>query len=445
MNDRPRVWPGAIASLCLGALLLGQPADSVSAAEVARKTGESAQAFCERVEKALSEAAPPDTVRLLSRFILSYPEEISNAHSGPSSISLTMRSGAEVLFEDFQEKNYEQRLENPDLADTLFDAYPPAIDLERWPENLDPGRYRNDTFLKAVYGDSQAAVRDNLETVDFLGQPLPFNSRNGAAEALRRVARDLTVPKASNPERFGPYLTELGGTFNWRVIAGTNRLSAHSYGISIDLNPSLGGYWRWETGDGLSKVKFRRDYPAEIVSAFERQGFIWGGKWYHFDLMHFEYRPEFFASLEPPQSIGHASSTGSTPAPVSAPMEPVETIVRFSFPATGDKGAIQVRVEASNPPQWVIVRLSSNDGQETEIFRGPTLAGLAMKTEVPLPEPGRQEIERRFLTAERARVVASGGSVEEFDRQHFSDPIRNAQTPELRRFYESVWKEQPRP
>jgi hypothetical protein len=32
--------------------------------------------------------------------------------------------------------------------------------------------------------------------------------------------------------------------------------------------------------------------PQEIVDIFERHGFIWGGKWYHYDTMHFEYRPE---------------------------------------------------------------------------------------------------------------------------------------------------------
>jgi peptidoglycan LD-endopeptidase CwlK len=25
---------------------------------------------------------------------------------------------------------------------------------------------------------------------------------------------------------------------------------------------------------------------------FEKHGFIWGAKWYHYDTMHFEYRPE---------------------------------------------------------------------------------------------------------------------------------------------------------
>jgi peptidoglycan L-alanyl-D-glutamate endopeptidase CwlK len=30
----------------------------------------------------------------------------------------------------------------------------------------------------------------------------------------------------------------------------------------------------------------------EIVRIFEKHGFVWGGKWYHYDTMHFEYRPE---------------------------------------------------------------------------------------------------------------------------------------------------------
>ena len=36
----------------------------------------------------------------------------------------------------------------------------------------------------------------------------------------------------------------------------------------------------------------QKTFPSAIVSLFEDNGFIWGGKWEHFDLMHFEYRPE---------------------------------------------------------------------------------------------------------------------------------------------------------
>ena len=33
----------------------------------------------------------------------------------------------------------------------------------------------------------------------------------------------------------------------------------------------------------------------DIVRIFEKHGFIWGGRWYHYDTMHFEYRPEMIA------------------------------------------------------------------------------------------------------------------------------------------------------
>ena len=41
-----------------------------------------------------------------------------------------------------------------------------------------------------------------------------------------------------------------------------------------------------------NKIFDKNKIPFEIVEIFERHGFIWGGKWYHYDTMHFEYRPE---------------------------------------------------------------------------------------------------------------------------------------------------------
>ncbi len=49
------------------------------------------------------------------------------------------------------------------------------------------------------------------------------------------------------------------------------------------------------TGAGLAigeTPRWRNRIPVEIVRIFERHGFIWGGAWYHYDTMHFEYRPE---------------------------------------------------------------------------------------------------------------------------------------------------------
>jgi len=56
----------------------------------------------------------------------------------------------------------------------------------------------------------------------------------------------------------------------------------------IDINVKYSAYWRWNKG----KYRYRNSIPYAIVKAFEDNGFIWGGKWYHYDTMHFEYRPE---------------------------------------------------------------------------------------------------------------------------------------------------------
>ena len=145
-------------------------------------------------------------------------------------------------------------------------------------------------FFKAVYGEDNKAVRVNLIDVAWLpggaGKSLRFNKQAGAAEALEQVSRAL----ARLPDRFDKYLTPTAGTFNWRAIAGTYRLSAHAFGIAIDINPQFGDYWRWRPMK--TTREHRNRIPFEIVDIFEANGFIWGGKWYHFDTLHFEYRPE---------------------------------------------------------------------------------------------------------------------------------------------------------
>ena len=88
--------------------------------------------------------------------------------------------------------------------------------------------------------------------------------------------------------------------WSWRNIAGTQSRSNHSYGIAIDILPrSFGGkhaYWLWTSRDGIDWWTIphnKRWHPPDaVIKAFEKFGFIWGGKWLQFDTIHFEYRPE---------------------------------------------------------------------------------------------------------------------------------------------------------
>jgi hypothetical protein len=73
-------------------------------------------------------------------------------------------------------------------------------------------------------------------------------------------------------------------------------MSMHSFGMTIDINVSYSNYWRWsvrdKSEDSPTLIPYKNRIPVEIVEIFEKHGFIWGGKWYHYDTMHFEYRPE---------------------------------------------------------------------------------------------------------------------------------------------------------
>ena len=96
------------------------------------------------------------------------------------------------------------------------------------------------------------------------------------------------------PSEIKAFALHPSGVFNYRKISNTNRLSVHSFGIAIDLNIKDSHYWIWDKAKG--NMKYKNKIPFEIVEIFEKHGFIWGGRWYHYDTMHFEYRPELLAN-----------------------------------------------------------------------------------------------------------------------------------------------------
>jgi hypothetical protein len=145
---------------------------------------------------------------------------------------------------------------------------------------------RIEALLDATYGASAAAVEAALVPVAIAGKQLRVHGK--VAPPFERVARRLADAVKDAPA-LGKLLASFGGTFAWRTIAGTGRRSAHSWGIAIDLDPARAEYWR----DGsIERPTWKNRVPQAIVDAFEAEGFIWGGRWFHYDTMHFEYRPE---------------------------------------------------------------------------------------------------------------------------------------------------------
>ncbi len=199
---------------------------------------------------------------------------------------LELSSGALPWDDGKHDKTLDELLDKPDLSDVFAYPYDKGKPLDG-PAKGDPGRVRVDDLLFAKYGKDKAAIESNLETVLFAGKRVQVHKR--IAAALTAVSRRLE-PLLKQPE-YARYFANLGGTYNFRKIEGTKRLSAHSYGIAIDLDTRFSSYWRWEKAEVPSKV-----VPLPIVKAFEEEGFVWGGRWIHFDTMHFEYRPEIIDS-----------------------------------------------------------------------------------------------------------------------------------------------------
>jgi len=257
--------------------------------EAIAETGAAPQA-----ERPLSRAE-----KLMSRLVAAYPGHLS----GYEDNAIIWHDGTRMPFDDGRDKTFREKLTDPDLEDQFYTAYPRGLRGVPPLEDIDPGRVRYEPFFVKMYGDckqDKAAVRANLEQVVWLpenyGKTLRVTRINGVADALRNVSAALD----KLPARFMKYLRPSAGTYHCRTIAGTDRFSVHAFGAAVDINAKYGDYWRWSQPQPGESLTYRNRIPWEIVEIFEQHGFIWGGKWYHYDTLHFEYRPELLNAAPRP-------------------------------------------------------------------------------------------------------------------------------------------------
>ena len=225
-----------------------------------------------------------EKLRLL---VAAYPETIAGIEDG----RLTFKDGAEpLLIDDGKAKDHFAKLARGDVEDSLSQGYPVGPCETKPVVNDDPGRIRSDPLMMRLYGASAREVERSLVKVAWFGENLRVTKRQGAAAALEKVRDELAARPALKR-----YLAPSAGTFNWRKVSGARNLSVHSFGAAIDLNTNFADYWVWSGGKPGKVPTYANKYPLEIVDIFERHGFVWGGRWYHYDTMHFEYRPELIA------------------------------------------------------------------------------------------------------------------------------------------------------
>ena len=229
----------------------------------------------------------------LDRLVRAYPEALS----GHDDKHIFWRDGTAMSVDDgVDHKSFDDLLRKASIVDQLKLHYPREISSP--PElNNDPGRFRNEPLFKKMYGDCNAGeVKKNLVPVVWLprsqGKTIQVTRVNGVADRLREVSAEIDGLEPAIKAAAYP----IAGVLSCRPVADTGKMSMHGYAAAIDLNLKYSDYWLWA---GKSKIiPYRNRMPREIVDIFERHGFIWGGKWYHYDTMHFEYRPELLSTPE---------------------------------------------------------------------------------------------------------------------------------------------------
>lgn len=226
----------------------------------------------------------------IARLLKAYPQHLCGAEGN----IILWCDGSPMIYDDgMGVKTQRQKQENGDLQEQMEQVYPqgPNYPLPP-PPDFEPGRIRHEAFFMKMYGDSVEEVQKKLATVIWLpktrGQRMRVTTVNQIHERLQAVSDELD----DLPAYLKRFVNKPAGTFNWRLIAGEIRRSPHSFGIAFDLNAAAGDYWLWHARPSGEPSAYRNRIPMEIVSIFEKHGFIWGGKWYHYDTMHFEYRPE---------------------------------------------------------------------------------------------------------------------------------------------------------
>lgn len=223
-------------------------------------------------------------------YVQGYGDMIASADK----TSLILKDGTRFPYETASSKeSWDEKINNADLSTQLSQSYDAGIDTPP-PYLFDPGRLRYQPFFQALYGKDKPSIEANLVTIAWPtlkgSKKLRVNKIGGVDQKLAAIGKEIAkLPKSDR------IWAEGACTYEYRVIKDTDRLSMHSFGIAIDLAPAKTQYWKGEAPSETAKIGYKNTMPLSIVRIFEKHGFIWGGRWYHYDTMHFEYRPELLA------------------------------------------------------------------------------------------------------------------------------------------------------
>ncbi len=224
-------------------------------------------------------------------YVEGYPGLVASADES----AITLTDGTRFPYHNTLPKaGWDEKIDHADLATQLSQRYDAGGSVTPPPYLHSPGRLRYQPFFQALYGKEKKEIEKRLVTIEWPtlkgSVKLLVTKVGGVDKKLYAIGQEIAkLPKADR------IWAEGATTYAYRVIKDTDRLSMHSFGIAIDLAPDATQYWKDEASSETAKIGYKNTMPPSIVRIFEKHGFIWGGRWYHYDTMHFEYRPELLA------------------------------------------------------------------------------------------------------------------------------------------------------
>jgi D-alanyl-D-alanine carboxypeptidase len=256
-------------------------------------------AFLAAMLTGFADAAAAGEHSALDALVRAYPDFLA----GFDSSDLIWRDGTRMpLSEGRPAGDLAEMLRRGSILDQIHLRYPAGPLTVGTGPTGDPGRVRNRAFFDKMYGNCwKGEVRPRLVSVVWLprswGRTIEVTSVNGVAQRLAAVSAEVDAL----PLALKRYAYPSAGAYNCRTVADTGQPSMHAWGAAIDISRAHADYWldhRVAAGDNERPSQI----PTEIVEIFERHGFIWGGKWFHYDTMHFEYRPELLSDRSTTES-----------------------------------------------------------------------------------------------------------------------------------------------
>ncbi len=273
------------------------------------------------------DARPPvENAHLVLRaFLVSYPDRVSGVDYDAEARDWYLTAGGKRFY--WARGRLLPAAERADYAkwrpyvDYLYprsvpdpEGFPPELVARLSPRALSERRKNaaayNIAFYDALYdGRTRRRIEAHITRFDYLGKRVSVHE--SIVAPLKRVEARIRALAGSDAEveRFLASVSSVEG-YNWREISDSPARSNHSWGIAVDILPRNWGkkniYWNWVSywNDRWMMISPDRRWtpPEAVITAFEDEGFVWGGKWLLWDTMHFEYRPELLTL----QRWGHA-------------------------------------------------------------------------------------------------------------------------------------------